>query len=183
MNDECKEKSILVENMKRINKKLIMYKIDFLKPKQKIIKELLLQSIYISIYYPTINVDPENFGKAYQVVYNQYYSLLSHSLLKVDKIKVQHTVIEDDKNILFNHYTNDSIWTTSSIESDYYTFDEKEQSIYTVNFYMDKDYTIYKRRYVKLQETLTVVSTFVKLNYIVFKFLLCFIIGLLCIRN
>ena len=84
--------------MKRINKKLIMYKIDFLKPKQKIIKELLLQSIYISIYYPTINVDPENFGKAYQVVYNQYYSLLSHSLLKVDKIKVQHTVIEDDKN-------------------------------------------------------------------------------------
>ena len=174
MNDECKEKSILVENMKRINKKLIMYKIDFLKPKQKIIKELLLQSIYISIYYPTINFDPENFGKAYQVVYNQYYSLLSHSLLKVDKIKVQHTVIEDDKNILFNHYTNDSIWTTSSIESDYYTFDEKEQSIYTVNFYMDKDYTIYKRRYVKLQETLTVVSTFVKLNYIVFKFIALF---------
>ena len=39
---------------------------------------------------------------------------------------------------------------------------------------MDKEYTLYRRKYIKLQETLTIVSTFIKLNYIVFKFLAIF---------
>ena len=139
-----------------------------------LIQNVLSKPSYISIYYPTVNFDPENFESPFQVVYNHHYSILSPELMKVDKIKIQNIMILDDKNILFNHYTNYTFWTTSSINTDYFMFEELEQTVYTVNFYMDKDYTIYKRRYVKLQETLTVVSTFVKLNYIVFKFIALF---------
>ena len=140
------------------------------------IKELLLNQLYLAVYYPHINFSPENNDNAYTVVYNQYYSMISSNLIKVDKIKVHHIVIQDDKHIVFNGYTNNSVWSTSTISSDYFFFDSvsKDESIYTVNFYMDKEYTLYRRKYVKLQEFLTIVSTFVKINYIVFKVLAIF---------
>ena len=140
------------------------------------IKELLLSQLYLAVYYPYINFSPDNNNSPYTVVYNQYYSLISSTLIKVDKIKVHQTIIQDDKHIIFNRYTNNSIWSTSTISSDYFIFDSvnNDESIYTVNFYMDKEYTLYRRKYIKLQETLTIVSTFIKLNYIVFKFLAIF---------
>ena len=140
------------------------------------IKELLLSELYLAVYYPYINFSPDNNNSPYTVVYNQYYSLISSTLIKVDKIKVHQTIIQDDKHIIFNRYTNNSIWSTSTISSDYFIFDSvnNDESIYTVNFYMDKEYTLYRRKYIKLQETLTIVSTFIKLNYIVFKFLAIF---------
>lgn len=61
------------------------------------LSSLLKKEIYISLYYPYINFNPQNNDKAYQIVYNQYYSILSPKLLKVDKIKIHHTIIQDDK--------------------------------------------------------------------------------------
>ena len=79
------------------------------------LNNLLKHELYISLYYPYINFNPENNEQAYQIVYNEYYSILSQKHMKVDKIKIHHTVIQNDKNIIYTNFNNNSIWTSSQI--------------------------------------------------------------------
>lgn len=134
--------------------------------------------VYLSVFLPYLNFVPENKVQPYQILYHQYYFLLTPQLQKIDKVKIHQTIVNDDKNYFVTRKNNETVWNTSPIETTYYFFDFSQygyenysSSLYTMNFYMDKTYTYYKRFYVKFPEILAIASAFIKICYLLLTIL------------
>lgn len=100
------------------------------------------------------------------------------------------TIIGDDTNFLFEKPKNTTIWSTSSFSTYYYLMSESTTGVegihsmlYCLNFYIDKDYTYYRRWYMKISEALAIVSTFVKITDVVLKEIATFFNNIILFDN
>lgn len=91
----------------------------------------------------------------------------------MDTIRIGKTIIGDDKNFLFEQPKNQTLWSTASFSTYYYLMTDTttgvQSMLYCLNFYMDKDYTYYRRWYMKISEALAIISTFIKITDVLFK--------------
>lgn len=131
------------------------------------------QLTYLTFYLPHINFLPEVKEKPFQIRYHKFFNLITPELQRVDKIKLHQVVINDDKNFFFSSNGNYTEWSSTSFETYYYFSSYSNygtegvsSNIYTLNFYLDEEYTYYKRWYMKISEALSILSTYVKITYV-----------------
>ena len=131
------------------------------------------QLTYLTLYLPHLNFLPEVKEKPFQIRYNKFFNLITPELQRVDKIKLHQIVINDDKNYFFSNKGNYIKWSSSSFETYYffssynnYGTEGLSSNIYTLNFYLDDEYTYYKRWYMKISEALSILSTYIKITYV-----------------
>ena len=132
--------------------------------------------LYLSLYYPQLRFSPDDDNFPAHQVYTKKFINLNSELHRVDTIRIGKTIISDDKNFLFESPKNYTIWNTASFETYYYIMSNDKYGIpginsmlYCLNFYMNKDYTYYRRWYMKFSEALALISSFVKITELVLK--------------
>lgn len=136
---------------------------------------------YLTVLIPYFNFLPEN-KTPFQIKYTKHYIILSHSLVRIDQVLIHNNIINDDSNYLFSVEHIKNIWATSSLltyynykDINFYGVDGVSSEIYTMTFTMDKEYTYYKRYYMKFSEALSLTATYVKITYLIMKVIVIFI--------
>ena len=141
--------------------------------------EMYLNSgdIYLVLYYPSVSFLPEE-KIPYQITYNKLSILLNNDLLRYDRFYIEKNIIVDDKGWLLPSYKTKILYDVSEIETNYYiqktnlsnalSFSDNVQ-IYSVIFYLSQKNTYYKRWFTKAFESFTVIATFFKIIFVVFK--------------
>lgn len=155
-------------------------------------KTLALQALnnelfwYLSIYYPVVTFVPEEKESPVKVTYSKKFVTLNVELRRSDTFKIGKTIVSDDKNLILERPKNKTIWTTTSIVTDYsilnldnYGQEGIHSGIYNINWSMEKDYTYYRRWYIKLPECLALISTLIRITDVVFRAISLFINKLL----
>ena len=129
--------------------------------------------LYLALYYSKIQFVPDKDDSPAEKKYIKEFININPDLRRVDTIRIGKTIIGDDKNFLFEQPKNQTIWSTASFSTYYYLMTDTstgvQSMLYCLNFYMDKDYTYYRRWYMKISEVLAIISTFIKITDVLFK--------------
>ena len=137
----------------------------------------LIGGVYFVIYYPTISFLPEE-KIPYQITYNKLNILLNAEFFRYDRFYIEKKIIIDDQGWLFPNYKEKILYDVSEIETNYYmhktefpsTYNITDDTpIYFVVFYLSQKNTYYKRWFTKAFESLTIIATFFKIIYVIFK--------------
>ena len=133
---------------------------------------------YFVLYYPTISFLPDE-KIPYQISYNKLNILLNDGLSRYDRFYIEKKIIVDDQGWLLPSYQEKILYDVSEIETNYYirkydlsyTNNSNNDPLYFVVFYLTQKNTYYKRWFAKAFESLTVIATFFKIIYVIFKFI------------
>ena len=123
------------------------------------------QSVFISIYYNTVNFRVNNLKKPFERKHKIYLSTLNHKLRKIERTYLRKQILNDDQGFLFSDKKQKSIWAIDSINTEYNYFTEDEilnegfsTMIYSFNIYMQFEKMVYTRKYTKIQDIIAMLS-------------------------
>ena len=111
-------------------------------------------SITFDFYYPIVQFQPTNYETPIEIIYKNYFYILSAFSHKLEKLYIKEHILSDDKNIIKSNYKNTSCWGTSLIYGDDYLSNENDPiiknalgEIYTMEIYIDYGLVYYTRTY------------------------------------
>ena len=130
-------------------------------------------SLYIEIYYPTVQFQPTNLTHPILISYKKHYYNFSQHINKVDRLHLKKYILKEDLGSFFNKETNISYWGFGSLEHDFYLnlnedlfIDEIATSqIYSLFIFFDSDIILYTRKYKK---KLKIIAEGLPIMYVVF---------------
>ena len=129
--------------------------------------------LYLVLYYPTISFVPEE-KTPYQISYNKVNIALDAQLIRINRFYIQKYIFEDDNGWIFTNKKTEQLFGISKIETYYFLNDLNDDEelpinsyIYTGNFYIDKKYSYHKRWFTKAFESLSIISAFYKVLFLI----------------
>ena len=131
--------------------------------------------LYIMIYYPTVSYDPEE-KIPYRVSYNKLSVFLGAELITINRFYIRKYVFEDDNGWMLPSLKKTEIFGVAEVDSYNVLNDLGDDDkiplnsyIYTGNFYVDRKYSYHKRSFTKAFESLSIISAFYKVLYVIFS--------------
>jgi len=115
-------------------------------------------SFEMEIYYPVVHYQPMNKTNPIIVKYTNYFYHLSRFSNKIDRIYLQHHILNDDKGLIFKNEKSYSAWGYLSLNGDSYSTGDKRDlmnegstsRLYSLNIYLKSEVVYYNRSYKKL---------------------------------
>jgi len=141
------------------------------------LKEFLNQDNpkFFALYYQIVQFNPLSINKPLMTIYKNFYYILSYNLQRNDDIFLKQTIMNDDQGWIFSNVKNISFWGVDLIRSTYAFFSDidiknegSSSKIYEANIYtiMEKNY--YTRYYVKIQNLIAEIGSFINIFIIFF---------------
>ena len=114
-------------------------------------------SLQFQIYYPTIQFQPMNYNNPINILYKQYFYLISKYSNKIDRLFLKKYSLNDERGWVSSNTVSNSYWALSSINGDYYATsiqkdlinDGSTSRFYSLNIYLEPDIILYERKYKK----------------------------------
>ena len=110
--------------------------------------------LQIIFYYPTIQFQECELESPVKIKYHKNYSILSTSILKIDKLFLQKIVLYDILGMFSHKEKNYSFWGISSINRDIYYLENMKNGttskIYSFEIFIESNSIIYTRSYKNL---------------------------------
>ena len=123
------------------------------------------KSIYFSLYYTTIEFRVNELNHPLSRKHANYFTELSFNFRKNDRIFIHEQILNDDQGWLISSYKNISIWGINNLKSDYQYYENKllnrtgfSSKFYTLNIYMTPEKNYYTRKYMKIQDVLSMIG-------------------------
>ena len=135
--------------------------------------------VYFVLYYPTISFLPED-KTPFQITYNKLNILLNTEFFRYDRFYIEKKIIIDDQGWLLPTYKEKILYDISEIETNYYIHKAGIQDKYNITdntpvyyfmLYLIQKNTCYKRWFTKAFESLTIIATFFKIIFVIFKYI------------
>jgi hypothetical protein len=127
-------------------------------------------SLYFSIYYPQFYFSPGNLNNPLKSTYKNYYTTLDLNIQKILYLNVKETRAISDVGWVMNDINNKTLYSISDYNMDFMYYDDKmltqqdsSGEFFFFDFYFQKDYTLFTRVYMKLQDFCALLGGFIKL--------------------
>ena len=129
---------------------------------------------YFSMFYPIYYFLPNSLDSPQNIKYHNYYTTLSYSLSKTDRIYFKSYLLDDDKGWIFKDTQSSSViaFDTFSREFEPNIIQGKENdrySYYNLVMYYNSDYDKLYRSYMKIQELAALDGNIMKIIIIIIK--------------
>ena len=123
------------------------------------------KAIYFSLYYSTIEFKVNELNHPFSRKHGNYFTQLSFNFRKNDRIFIHEQILNDDQGWLMNEYKNTSMWGISALATDYQYFENTllnttgfSSKFYSLNIYMTNEKKYYTRKYMKIQDLLSIIG-------------------------
>ena len=123
------------------------------------------KEIYFSLYYTTIEFKINELNHPFSRKHVNYFTQLSFNFRKNERIFIHEQILNDDQGWLMNEYKNTSMWGISALATDYQYFENTllnttgfSSKFYSLNIYMTSEKQYYTRKYMKIQDLLSIIG-------------------------
>lgn len=132
---------------------------------------------YFSTFYPQYTFRNEDLDEPLRLVFKNYYYQFNLNSQKTDRWKFKKVILDDDQGWILQSNKNTSLISFDRIESDYslaldseLTKEGSKSAFYKTVFYLEKDFDLFNRSFMKIQDLAAVVGGFLKILVVIFGF-------------
>jgi len=149
------------------------------KDKTSYVEKLKNDKIYISMIFPEIIFNNDDYLQPFTFRFKNYWNPLSSNFQYTDEVNYGYTKLSQDTGLIFENIEDKRESSISGIESKLVFYDQTnffsstntDLKIYSLSVYFDKYYFHYVRKYMKLQEILGNLNGFMDLIIFLFAVL------------
>jgi hypothetical protein len=133
---------------------------------------------YFSIFYPQFTFSNENLEAPLKLVFKNYYYQFNLNSQKTDRWKFKQVILDDDQGWILPSNKNTSVISYDRIDNDFsLVLDDdlvkegSKSTFYKTVFYLEKDFDLFNRSFMKVQDLAAVVGGFLKIILVIFGFI------------
>lgn len=133
---------------------------------------------YFSTFYPQFTFSNEDLDQPLKLVFKNYYYKFNLNSQKTDRWKFKKVILDDDQGWILQSNKNTSVISYDRIEDDFslvldseLTKEGNKSTFYRTVFYLEKDFDLFNRSFMKIQDLAAVVGGFLKIILVILGFL------------
>jgi hypothetical protein len=133
---------------------------------------------YFSAFYPQFTFSNEDLETPLKLVFKNYYYQFNLNSQKTDRWKFKQVILDDDQGWILPSNKNTSVISYDRIDNDFslvldddLTKEGSKSTFYKTVFYLEKDFDIFNRSFMKVQDLAAVVGGFLKIILVIFGFI------------